>query len=106
MKKSLIILLVLMSCATDTNRAHLRATRYLQSKGYATKHLQQDTLIITVDSRDYIMGGSAGIYNPETKEIILLKNCPEYVAFHEWLHFFLDQIGVPCRFHHSIINGR
>ena len=100
----MIILLLLTSCATDQRRAQVKAIASLAKANYAVEELTHNPVIITVDSRDYIPGRKPGFYDADTKEIILLKNCPDYVAVHEFEHFYLDQLGIPADLHHSLIN--
>lgn len=98
----LLIILMLSGCATDINRSQSIAVHSLKS--FDISEVDLSPVIITVDSRDYIPGRRAGWYNPQTKEIYLLKNCPDYVAIHEFKHQILDSVGIPCCLHHGIIN--
>lgn len=94
----------MLSCATDHRLAHVAAVRYLTNKGYDLTNIDLFTEIKTVDDRGEIPGRKCGYYDPETFEIIILKNAPDYCLCHEVSHMILHRLGIDIGFHHSIIN--
>ena len=106
MIRILLISLLLTACATDYRAAQARAVLKLSRQGYDLRWVDHQTTIISVDDRKWIPGRRYGWYDPETKDIIVLKNVNTHVLCHEYQHFLLHELRIDIGEHHKIINGR